>query len=237
AIRRTASARALDQRSPRVDPAPPLNYCPVMGSAELDALRAKIHEIEGRPMVVRRRFPTGVPAFDALTDGLPKPGIVELAGPEGTGRCRAVLAVLAAATRDREAVAWVDPLQRFFPPSADDHGVQLERLLVVRPVEDGQSPWLWATEQLLRSGCFRWVVVDWPGSPNAPRNTLQRWARAAETGDCTAIVLATRATQGLPADLRFAVSEGELVLVRDRTGTTGRVAPLPPPPLKADPWG
>ena len=188
-------------------------------------------------MVVRRRSATGVPAFDALAGGLPKPGIVEFSGPEGTGRSRAVLALLAAATREREAVAWVDPLHRLYPPAAADHGVQLERLLVVRPVEDGQSPWLWATEQLLRSGCFRWVVVDWPGAPNAPRNTLQRWARAAETGDCTALVLSSHTTQGLPADLRFAVRDGELVLMRDRTGRTGTAAPLPTPPLRADPWG
>ncbi len=208
-----------------------------MGSAELDALRARIHEIEGRPLVVRHRIPTGVPAFDALTGGLPKPGLVELAGPEGSGRSRAALAVLAEATRDREAVAWVDPLHRLYPPAAGSHGVQLERLLVVRPVEDGQSPWLWATEQLLRSGCFRWVVVDWPGAPSGPRTQLQRWSRAAETGDCTALVLTPRATPGLPAELRFAVQDEELVLVRDRTGASGHAAPLPARPREADPWG
>jgi len=208
-----------------------------MGRADLDALRAKIHEIEGRPLVVRRRFPTGVPAFDELSGGLPRPGVVELSGREGAGSVRAVLAVLAAATRERQPVAWVDPLQRLHPPAVGDHGVVLERLLVVRPVEDGQSPWLWAAEQLLRSGCFRWVVVDWPGSPHAPRSTLQRWARAAETGDCTALVIAPRPTQGLPADLRFAARDGELVLLRDRTGAAGSSAPLPDPPPRADPWG
>lgn len=188
-------------------------------------------------MVVRRRSPTGVPAFDALVGGLPKPGIVEVAAPEGSGRGRAVHALLAQATQGRESVAWVDPLHRFYPPAASDHGVMLERLLVVRPVEDGQSPWLWATEQLLRSGCFRWVVVDWPGSLTGPRITLQKWSRAAEMGDCTALVLAPRATAGLPADLRFAVRDGSLVVMRDRSGVSGTAVPLPDRPLRADPWG
>ena len=207
-----------------------------MRQAELDALRTKIHEIEGRPLVVRRRLPTGVPAFDALVGGLPKPGIVEIAALEGMGGARAAFAVLARATHDREAVAWVDPLHRLYPPAACDHGVVLERLLVVRTTEDGQNPWLWATEQLLGSGCFRWVVVDWPGSMSAPRSTLQRWARAAETGESTALVLTRQPTQGLPTDLRFAVRDGELVLMRDRTGIVGTSSPLPPSPLRADPW-
>lgn len=208
-----------------------------MGRADLDTLRAKIQRIEGGPVVARRRSPTGVSAFDELVGGLPKPGIVEVSAPAGAGRCRVVHAVLAEATRDRQTVAWVDPLQRFYPPAALDHGVQLERLLVVRPVEDGRSPWLWATEQLLASGCFRWVVVDWPGNPNGPRIALQKWARAAERGDCTALVLAPRTTQGLPADLRFSVQDDQLVVIRDRSSPVGATADLPPRPLRADPWG
>ncbi|MEN0063692.1 MAG: hypothetical protein AAGA48_16185 [Myxococcota bacterium] len=220
-----------------MDLSPCLNYCSGMGRADLDALRAKIQEIEGGPLVVRHRSATGVPAFDTLVGGLPKPGIVEVAAPVGAGRCRAVHALLARATQTRQTVAWVDPLHRFYPPAAQDHGVILERLLVVRPIEDGQTPWVWATEQLLRSGCFRWVVLDWPGSPQGPRIGLQRWARAAETGDCTALILSPRATQGLPADLRFSVRDGELTVVRDRIGTSGSAAPLPDRPLRADPWG
>lgn len=209
-----------------------------MGSAAaLDALRARIRALEGGPRVQRRRVACGVEALDEVLGGLVEPGIVEICGPDGAGRTRLALALAARVTCARRAVAWVDPRSRLYPPAAHDHGVVLERLLVVRPPEDGSSPWAWATEQLLRSGCFSLVVVELPPRQGSRRALSHTWARAAEHGSCTAVVLSERPTRELPADVRLSVGSGRLFVVRDRTRVPGGSAALPDRPRRANPWG
>lgn len=207
--------------------------------ATLEALRARIRALEGGARVVRRRAPSGVDEVDELLGGLPKPGIVEVCGAPGSGRVRWVGALLAAATQRRRLVAWVDPLRRLHPPALHDLGVELPNLLVVRPPEDGTSPWLWATEQLLRSGCFELVVVERPpveGKALPRRPVGARWARAAEHGQSTALVLGERPARQLSADVRVSVGGGAATVVRDRGGPGGGRAPLPAWPRAACPW-
>ena len=131
-------------------------------TAQLEELRAQIRALEGGAPVRRQRQTSGVEEIDRLLGGLPRPGIVEVCGRVGAGRVRVVGALLAAATARRRAVVWVDPMRRLYPPALAELGVELRRLLLVRPAEDGRQPWLWAAEQLLRSGCFELVVVDRP---------------------------------------------------------------------------
>ena len=211
-----------------------------MGAAPevLHALRAKIRELEGASAPVqRRRVPSGVAEIDALLGGLPIPGIVELSGPDGSGRTRTALAVAARmAGVDHKAAAWVDPHGRLYPPAAADHGVPLERLLVVRPPDDGAGAWAWATEQLLRSGCFPLVVLDHPAPPKTPQRALsQGLSRAAEHGGSLLLVVSARPVKALPADVRLGVGGGGLVVLRDRAGGSGQ-APVPAWPARATPW-
>lgn len=194
--------------------------------AAIEALRAKIRTIEGGPRVERRRVPTGVHAVDSVLEGLPQPGIVEISGPLGAGRVRWVLPLLREAMRSGQPVAWVDPMQRLYPPALE--GIPLEQLLVVRPPEDGSAPWVWATDQLLRSGCFERVVVDLPPRNGSRRSAAHRWARSAEWGCSTALVLSERPTRELPADVRISVGSDRWFVVRDRgreSGGGGALAP------------
>jgi hypothetical protein len=216
-----------------------------MGSAApevLQALRAKIRALEaGGAPVQRRRVPSGVAQVDDLLGGVPVPGIVELSGPDGSGRTRIALAIAARSAVDRRAVAWVDSVRRLYPPAVADHGVPLERLLVVRPPDDGAGAWAWATEQLLRSGCFPLVVVDHPGANATASKTPQRalahgWARAAEHGGSLCLVIATRPVKALPADVRIGVGSGSMVVLRDRAGVPGGQAPVLQWPAQAAPW-
>jgi hypothetical protein len=206
-----------------------------MGSAALDALRARIRAIEGGTVVRRRRAPTGVEVLDTLLGGLPEPGMVELSGAEGTGRFRVAFALAAAYGRAHRRVAWIDPHSRLYPPAAADHGVDLASLLVVCPPQD----WGWATEQILRSGCFPLVVVDLPepGPAESRRPVAHGWARAVEHGRCTALVLTRKPSRELAADVRVSVGGERLVVVRDRTGLAGGEGELPPWPKGASPWG
>src|SRR5688500_9431093 len=102
-------------------------------AAALDVLRARIRTLEGGPRIERRRGPSGVEAIDALLGGIPIPGILEITGAEGAGRTGLALDLVAAS---RNLVAWVDPMSRLYPPAAAARGVRLERLLIVRPIED-----------------------------------------------------------------------------------------------------
>ena len=75
---------------------------------------------------------TGVSALDALTGGLPRGALSEIAGPASSGRTGVMLAALAGATRHQEVCALVDASDSFDPASAAAAGVDLERLLWVR---------------------------------------------------------------------------------------------------------
>jgi hypothetical protein len=75
---------------------------------------------------------TGVAALDALTGGLPRGALTEIAGPTSSGRTGVMLAALAGATCRQEVCALVDASDSFDPPSATVAGVDLERLLWVR---------------------------------------------------------------------------------------------------------
>lgn len=212
-----------------------------MRAAALEALRAQVRALEGGAPVHRRREICGVGVVDELLGGLPRPGIVEVCGPLGAGRVQLVGALVAASTARHRAVAWVDPLRRLYPPALLAMGVALDQVLLVRPAEDGSQPWLWAAEQLLRSGCFELVVVDRPEDPERglPRRPIgSRWARAAEHGQSTAVVLGVRPARQLAADVRLAVGKGQVMAVRDRGGPRmGAMGPLPDRPERAEPWG
>ena len=75
---------------------------------------------------------SGIAALDALTGGLPRGALSEVAGPASSGRTSLLLAALAAATGRGEACALVDGSDAFDPESAVAAGVDLGKLLWVR---------------------------------------------------------------------------------------------------------
>ncbi|HKH98845.1 MAG TPA: hypothetical protein VJ999_07030 [Candidatus Sulfotelmatobacter sp.] len=80
--------------------------------------------------------PSGIPALDALTGGLPRGCLTEICGPASSGRTTLLLAALAAATRRGEFCAVVDASDALDPHSAASAGVALHRLLWVRCGDD-----------------------------------------------------------------------------------------------------
>ena len=205
-------------------------------AVSLEALRAQIRALEGGAPVHRRRASTGVQLIDDLVQGLPCPGIVEICGAPGSGRMQLALQLAAEVTRNRQAVAWVDPLCQLYPPAAADYGIDLDRLLVVRPPANGSHPEIWATEQLLRSGCFSLVISSLPGKKGARRAGGHQWARAAERGQCTGVVLSEYPVRDVPAEIRLQTGGGQVSVLRDRSGRSGHQRPLQARPLQADPW-
>jgi hypothetical protein len=209
----------------------------------LDALRARIREIEGAP-VVRRRVSLGVTALDAALGGLCVPGLVELYGAPGSGCTRLGLMIAASFQQRGEQVAWVDVPQRLYPPAIAEYGVRPTDLMMFRPPRERAA---WAVEQLARSGAFALLVVqspepapksthERPSAPPQDRRAGMQWDRAAEAGQCLIVVLSASPSRALPADVRVEVDAGQLVVHRDRYRATTGAHPLPPRAMRADPW-
>ncbi len=110
------------------------------------------------PSAPRDPIPTMVPALDRLlSGGLPRGGFVELSGRRSCGRFSIGISALAAATSCGEAAALVDLGGHLDPQAAEAAGVELARLLWVRPerLKDAVA----SAEMLLATG-FPLVVVD-----------------------------------------------------------------------------
>lgn len=126
----------------------------------LERLRDQIRKLQAAPRRYLSVLRTGVSPLDAL---LPEGGFVlgqaiELCGEAASGRTTLVLRALAAAHRERRLCAYVDGPRELYPPAAAALGVDLARLLWVRPPSPRQA--VWAAIQLLRSGVFSGVVLD-----------------------------------------------------------------------------
>ncbi|MPY88240.1 MAG: hypothetical protein GEU99_09975 [Luteitalea sp.] len=159
---------------------------------------------------------TGLAWLDAqLGGGFPRGETSEIAGPRSSGRTGLLHAALAAATGRAEAVAIVDPLDRFDPVSAMSGGVQLEWLLWVRgpALSPGElarrarsdahdllgralTSAIKASDLILQAGGFGLVVLDLADAPRhafarMPFTTWLRLQRSLE-GRNTVFLIVTR---------------------------------------------
>ena len=105
-------------------------------------------------------IPTGSLALDAALGigGLPKGRIVEIYGPESSGKTTLALHVLAEAQKRGGEVAFVDAEHALDPIYAAAIGVDIDSMLVSQPDNGEQA--LDITEALVRSGAIDVVVVD-----------------------------------------------------------------------------
>ncbi len=130
---------------------------PEARQALLARLRADIKKVQAAPRKLVLGLSCGVAELDEL--GLFRLGAaVELCGEEASGRTSLALHVVASACREKRLAAWVDGPAELYPPAAVPLGVELSRLLIVRPKAPGQL--VWSAVQLLRSGAFASVVLD-----------------------------------------------------------------------------
>src|SRR4051812_36134685 len=84
-------------------------------------------------------LPTGIAQVDALSGGIPRGALSELTGAASSGRTSLLLSLLAQATARSEFCALVDASGSFDPASAEEAGVQLDRVLWVK-CSAGVSP-------------------------------------------------------------------------------------------------
>ena len=90
--------------------------------------------------------------------GLPRGRIVEIYGPESSGKTTLTLQVIAEAQKAGGTCAFIDAEHALDPIYADNLGVDVENLLVSQPDTGEQA--LEVTEMLVRSGAVDVLVVD-----------------------------------------------------------------------------
>jgi recombination protein RecA len=90
--------------------------------------------------------------------GLPKGRVVEIFGPESSGKTTLTLQVIAAAQKAGGTAAFVDAEHALDPSYAEKLGVNIAELLVSQPDTGEQA--LEITDMLVRSGAVDVVVVD-----------------------------------------------------------------------------
>lgn len=90
--------------------------------------------------------------------GLPKGRIIEIFGPESSGKTTLALHVIAEAQKDGGKAAFIDAEHALDPVYAKNLGVDIDNLLVSQP-DTGEDA-LEICEMLIRSGALSVVVVD-----------------------------------------------------------------------------
>ena len=105
-------------------------------------------------------IPTGSLALDVALGigGLPRGRIVEIYGPESSGKTTLALHVVAEAQKRGGEVAFVDAEHALDPTYARALGVNVEEMLISQPDTGEQA--LEITEALVRSGAIDVIVVD-----------------------------------------------------------------------------
>ena len=103
---------------------------------------------------------TGSISLDAATGigGLPRGRIVEVYGPESSGKTTLALQVIAEAQKLGGEAAFIDAEHALDPEYAQNLGVDVNSLLVAQPDNGEQA--LEITEALARSGALDVIVID-----------------------------------------------------------------------------
>lgn len=105
-------------------------------------------------------IPTGILALDLAlgVGGVPRGRIIEIFGPEASGKTTLALSIIAQAQKQGGVAAFIDAEHALDPVWAEIIGVKLDNLLVSQPDTGEQG--LEIAETLIRSGGIDVIVID-----------------------------------------------------------------------------
>ncbi len=131
----------------------------------LDAIRTKfgddaIMKLGEKPKVDVNAIPTGSIGLDAAlgVGGIPRGRIIEIFGPESSGKTTLSLHIVAEAQKRGGICAFIDAEHAMDPEYAKRLGVRTDELLISQP--DNGEQGLEIVESLVRSGKMDVVVID-----------------------------------------------------------------------------
>ena len=181
--------------------------------------------------VARAVIPTGFGELDSHLPGggWPLGAITEVfVDGYGIGELGLLMPALAALTKVDPAkppkwVAWIAPPFVPYAPALQQHGLNIDRLLMIHPTS-GNKNRLWAIEQVVRSGSSAGVLA-WVAAADAGRDArgramqgaiaedvmLRRLQLAAEDQGCWVLLFrpASASQQRSPAALRIRLSQAQ----------------------------
>ncbi len=119
-----------------------------------------IMTLDAKPRVGIDAIPTGSIGLDAALGigGVPRGRIIEIFGPESSGKTTLSLHIVAEAQKKGGVCAFVDAEHALDPEYAKRLGIKTEELLVSQPDTGEQA--LEITESLVRSGKIDVIVID-----------------------------------------------------------------------------
>lgn len=250
-----SAARDLSLAALKADLRAPVERAKTLPFARLATSKEETQAIEMQAIEIDRVLPDG---------GLPRGAVVEVASHQGLGRST-TFALLACAAAQQDArlksgnprttgawCAFVDPWSTLHGPAVVEQGVDLSRLLVVRPPLDAIAR---VAVRIAESRAFGLLAIDTVGPPGAALASshlydsvrLDRWptvvrrlAIAIERTDTSVLLLTDQSaprTLPLPVSMRLELSvqvsqegpgqEGERWLLRVAKERHGRVgAPI-----------
>jgi len=131
----------------------------VMGKIDKDFGTGSIMKLGDNRSLDIDKISTGSLTLDiALGGGLPMGRIVEIYGPEASGKTTLTLEAIAAAQRAGKQCAFIDAEHALDPIYAKDLGVDIDNLLISQPDTGEQA--LEIVDALSRSGAVDVIVVD-----------------------------------------------------------------------------
>jgi recombination protein RecA len=131
-----------------------------LGQIERQFGKGAIMRMNDESIVRVPAIPTGALSLDVALGigGLPRGRVVELYGPESSGKTTVALHAIAEAQRAGGIAAFIDAEHALDPTYAAALGVDVESLLVSQPDTGEQA--LEITDMLVRSGAVDLVVID-----------------------------------------------------------------------------
>ncbi len=122
--------------------------------------KGSVMRLGERPVVQTAVIPTGSIALDVAlgVGGLPRGRVVEIYGPESSGKTTVALHAVASAQRAGGIAAFIDAEHALDPEYAKALGVDTDALLVSQPDTGEQA--LEIADMLVRSGAIDIIVID-----------------------------------------------------------------------------
>ncbi len=127
---------------------------------EKDFGKGSIMKLGDRPSVQVDCIPTGALALDIAlgVGGVPRGRIIEIYGPESSGKTTLAQHIVAEAQKRGGIAAFIDAEHALDPEYAKNLGVNVDELLISQPDTGEQA--LEIAEELVRSGAIDVIVID-----------------------------------------------------------------------------
>ncbi|SIN39151.1 recombinase RecA [Micromonospora cremea] len=122
--------------------------------------KGSVMRLGERPVIQTAVIPTGSIALDVAlgVGGLPRGRVVEIYGPESSGKTTVALHAVASAQRAGGIAAFIDAEHALDPEYAKALGVDTDAMLVSQPDTGEQA--LEIADMLIRSGAIDVIVID-----------------------------------------------------------------------------